>query len=255
MSERFEAGFAVRGVRGEVELVLVAVQALTRVPVRVGFREGALRRAARYFPLVGIGVGLVGWGVFALAARGLPGGVASLLSLGATALLTGGLHEDGLADAADGLLGGRTRADALRIMRDSRVGSFGVLALGVVLGVKVVAVAALGGGMALVAGHAAGRFWAGVLPGVLPYARAEGMAGGVAGPGAREVAVAAVVAAAPLLLLGGRGAVALVLSAGVAGGVGWWARRRLGGYTGDVLGAVEVLTEVAVLLAVLWRAG
>lgn len=236
-------------------LLKLAVQTLTRLPVAAPFAPDSLRQATRYFPLVGAGVGLVAWGVFAQARVGLPAGLASVLSLGATLLLTGALHEDGVADCADGLFGGRTRADALRIMRDSRVGAFGVLGLGVVLGAKVLAVAALDGGPALVAGHAAGRFWAIVPAAAMPYARADGMAAGVAGPGATELAMAGVFGLAPVLLLGPRGPAALLLSGAVAIGIGWWARRRLGGYTGDVLGAVQVCTEVAVLLAALWRAG
>jgi adenosylcobinamide-GDP ribazoletransferase len=235
----------------ERALLLVAVQALTRVPVQVTFVEGELRRAVRYFPLVGIGVGLVAWGVFALARLGLPAGVASVLSLGATLLLTGALHEDGLADCCDGLLGGRTRADALRIMKDSRLGAFGVLGLLIVLGAKLGLVAAVP--TALVAGHAAGRFFAVLPPAFLPYARPDGMAGGVAGPAGADMAVAALFGLAPLLLLGPRAGPALLLSGAVALGFGLWLRRRLGGYTGDTLGAMQVLTEVAVLLAAAWQ--
>lgn len=237
-------------------MLLVAVQALTRVPVRAPFGGDVLRQATRYFPLIGVLVGLVAAGVFAVARAGLPGGVAAVLSLAATLLLTGALHEDGLADCCDGLFGGRTRERALEIMRDSRLGAFGVLGLGVVLGVKVGVVAGLAHpGAALVAGHAAGRFFAVIGPAVLPYARNDGMAGGVAGPGWVEIGVAGVVAFAALLPLGPRAGVALVLSAGVAAALFWWVRRRLGGYTGDVLGAVMVLTEVAVLVAAAWRAG
>lgn len=243
--------------RGQWGLLLVAVQALTRVPVAAPYEPEALRRAVRYFPLVGIGVGLVSMGVFGLARAGLPGLAAAGLSLGVTLLLTGGLHEDGLADCADGL-GGRTREDALRIMRVSGIGAFGALALVVVVGVKLAAVAALpGAGWALVAGHAAGRFWVVVVAAVLPYARADGMAGGMAGgvdaPAGLDVAIAAGFGLGALLLLGGRAGAALLVSGAVAGAVVWWARRRLGGYTGDVLGAVQVLTEVSVLLTAAWQ--
>ena len=236
--------------------MLVAVQALTRVPVRVAFDAGALRKAVRYMPLVGIGVGLVAAGVFEMAAAGVPRGVAGLLSLGATLLLTGGLHEDGLADCCDGLFGGRDREGALRIMRDSRVGAFGVLGVVVVVGIKVSCLAALPeAGVALIAGHACSRFWAVVPPAVLPYARAEGLGAGVARPGMGDLMVAGVFGLLPLLLLGPRAVPALLLSVVAVGGVGLYARHRLGGYTGDVLGAVQQMTEVAVLLAALWRAG
>ncbi len=234
-------------------LVLVAVQALTRAPVPAPYGPNMLRAAVRYFPLVGVGVGLLAAGVFAVARGGLPGVAAAGLSLAATLLLTGGLHEDGLADCADGLFGGRTRADALRIMRDSRVGAFGVLALVVVVGLKLSAVGALDSAWALVAGHAAGRFWAVIPAAVLPYARDEGMAGGVGAPSLGDVGIAAGFGLLPLVLLGDRALVAALVSGAVAAGMVWWARRRLAGYTGDVLGATQVLTEVSILLVAAWQ--
>ena len=241
--------------RAEWTLLLVAVQALTRLPVRVAYPADGLRLAVRYVPLVGAGVGLVAWAVFALAAAGLPRPVASVLSLAATLMLTGALHEDGLADCADGLLGGRTRDDALRIMRDSRVGAFGVLGVGVVLAAKVLAVAAMPhAGPALVAAHAAGRFFAVLPPAVLPYARTEGMASAIASPGWGSLLLAALFGLAPLLLLGAHAGAALLLAAAAALGFGLFIRRRLAGYTGDTLGAMQVLTELAVLLAACWHA-
>ena len=237
-------------------LLLVAVQALTRVPVPAPHGPDLLRQATRYMPLVGLGVGSAAAGVFALAASGLPPAVAALLAVAATLLLTGALHEDGLADCCDGLFGGRTPEARLRIMRDSRIGVFGVLGLAVVLAVKVACVAALpGAGVALVVAGGASRFWM-VTPGaVLRYARADGMARGVAGPGGVGLAAAAVLGLGPLLLLGPRAVPALVLSAAAALGVGLYARRQVGGYTGDVLGATQQLTEAAVLVAALWHAG
>lgn len=236
-------------------LVLVAVQALTRVPVAAPYGPDLLRRATRYFPLVGIGVGLVAATVFVLARMGLPPLVAALLSLAATLLLTGALHEDGLADCCDGLFGGRTAEDALRIMRDSRVGAFGVLGVSMTLAVKVAVIAALPNpAVALIAAHAASRFWAMTPPAALPYVRAHGMAGDVAGPGFIALMAAGLLGLAPLLLLGPRAVPALLASGLAALLFCLWVRRRIGGYTGDVLGATQVLTEVAILLAALWRA-
>ena len=245
----------VPGVTAQWGLLLVAVQALTRLPVRAPYHPEALRRATRYFPLVGLGVGLLAAAAFVVARAGLPPLVAVTLSLAATLLLTGALHEDGLADAADGLFGGRSRDDALRIMRDSRLGTFGVLALVVVLAAKLAATASLGNAApALIASHAAGRFWAVLPPSLLPYARLDGMAGGVAAPSRADLAIAALFGLTPLLLLpGNHASAALLLSGLVALAVGAWARHRIGGYTGDVLGATVVLTELAVLLAAAWR--
>lgn len=238
--------------------MLTAVQFLTRLPVPgwVGHGPGQLDRAMRYLPLVGIGVGLVGAAVLTLAGAGLPRPAAALLSVAATLLLTGALHEDGLADTLDGLFGGASRDDALRIMRDSRLGTYGAAGLAVALGLKVAALSALpAAGAALVAGHAGSRFFVVCVLAGLPYARAEGKAAPVAGGvGAVELAMAGCCGVLPLLLLGGRAVPALLLAAGLAWGMARWFRRRLGGYTGDGLGAVQQVTELAILLAALWHA-
>ena len=240
--------------RRQWTLLLAAVQALTRVPVTVAHGPGTLRDATRFMPLVGLGVGSVAAAVFAAARTGLPAAPCALLAVAATLLLTGALHEDGLADSCDGLLGGRTRADALRIMRDSRIGAFGALGLLVVVGTKLACIASLAHPVpALAAAAAASRFWAVLPPAAMAYAREDGMAGGVAAPGARNLAIAAACGLLPLLLLGPRAVPALLLSGAMAVALGAYARRRLGGYTGDVLGAVQQVTEAAVLLAALWR--
>ncbi len=242
----------------EWRLLLTAVQFLTRLPVPgwVGHGPGQLDRAMRYLPLVGIGVGLVGAAVLTLASLGLPPPAAALVSVVATLLLTGALHEDGLADTLDGLFGGATRDDALRIMRDSRLGTYGAAGLTLALGLKAAALSALPeSGMALVAGHAGSRFMVVAVIAALPYARTDGKAGPVAGGvGAVELAVAAFCGVLPMLLLGIRTLPALLLAAGVAWVMARWFRRRLGGYTGDSLGAVQQVTELTILLVALWRA-
>ena len=245
-------------IRQEVRLLLTAVQFLTRLPVpaSVGHDPGQLDRAMRHLPLVGIGVGLGGAAVLALASIGLPRPAAALLSVAATLLLTGALHEDGLADTLDGLFGGASREDALRIMRDSRLGTYGAAGLAVALGLKVAALSALPApGTALVAGHAGSRFFVVCVLAGLPYARAAGKAAPVAGGGgAAELAVALCCGALPMALLGSRAVPALLLAGGLAWFMARWFRRRLGGYTGDGLGAVQQVTELAILLAALWRA-
>ena len=245
-------------IRREARLLLTAVQFLTRLPVPgwIGHGPGQLDQAMRYLPLVGIGVGLVGAAVLALAGAGLPRPVAALFSVAATLLLTGALHEDGLADTLDGLFGGATREDALRIMRDSRLGTFGVAGLAVALGLKVAALSALpAAGPALVAAHAGSRFFVACVLTRLPYARTDGKAAPVAdGVGTTELAVAGCCGILPMLLLGSRAVPALLLAGGLAWLVARWFRRRLGGYTGDGLGAVQQVTELAILLVALWRA-
>ena len=240
----------------EWALLLAAVQALTQLPVPAVYDADMLRRSVRYMPVAGLLVGIVAAGVFSAARAGLPGMAAAALSLAATLLLTGALHEDGLADSVDGLFGGRSREEALRIMRDSRVGAFGVLGLIVVVVAKLACLAALPGAAGpLIAAHAASRFYAVAPPAVLPYARADGMAGALVQPDIADLAIAALCGLLPLLLLGPRAGPALLVSAAAALSFGLYVRRRLGGYTGDVLGAMQQLTELSVLLAALWRAG
>lgn len=240
--------------RHQWTLLLAAMQALTRIPVTIPFGPDTLRDATRYMPLVGLGIGAVAATVFAAARTGLPPVPAALLAVAATLLLTGALHEDGLADATDGLGGGRTRTDALRIMRDSRIGVFGALALVLAIGTKAACIAALAHpAPVLIAAAAASRFWAVLPPALLPYARDTGQAGGLAAPGIGNLVIAGLVGLAPLSLLGPRAAVALLIPGLVALAFGAYARRRLGGYTGDILGATQVLTELAVLLTALWH--
>ena len=134
---------------------------LTRLPFRAAAapEPGALARAAWAFPLAGILVGVTGGIAFSLSDRlGLPINAMALLAVAATVLITGGLHEDGLADTADGLGGGAGRDEALAIMRDSRSGAFGVLAMVFSVGLRVACLAALPDARiavsALVAAHA-----------------------------------------------------------------------------------------------------
>lgn len=247
-------------VHAQWTLLLIAVQTLTRIPVAPDYGAGSLREATRWFPLVGAAIGLAAAALFTLAEPGLTALLAALLSTAATLLLTGALHEDGLADSADGLFGGRTRADALRIMQDSRIGAFGALGLGLVLAAKVACLATLprtapyAAACALVAAHAASRFWLLLPATLLPYARTAGLAASVARPRATDLAIAAACGLPPLLLLGPRAGPALLLSAAVAALFGLWVRHRLGGYTGDTLGATQQLTELAILLAAVWQA-
>jgi adenosylcobinamide-GDP ribazoletransferase len=235
---------------------LVAVQMMTRVPVR--FAEAPTARelgaAAAWFPLVGAAVGAVAAGAYwALVAAHLPS-LAPWAALGAAVALTGAFHEDGLADTADGLFGGHERARRLEIMRDPRVGSYGVVALVLVLGAQVAALGTLPpalGWRTIIAAHALGR--AAALPlTFLPYARAEG---GLGQSVAQRVPTFALLFAlatgvAPLVLLAWPLAVAAVGAAGVVVLVGAWRfSRDLGGITGDTLGAVVKVAELTTYVA------
>jgi adenosylcobinamide-GDP ribazoletransferase len=244
----------------ELTHVLHAVRFLTIVPVPDAehLAPDWLPRSAKYFPLVGLLVGLLSAAVLALASQLWTGVVPALLAVTASVLVTGAFHEDGLADSADSL-GGRTPEARLAIMRDSRIGSYGTLALGLSVALRTAAlsIAPLPIAVAsLIAAHAGGRL-AGVLTMArLPYA-ADPAAVKIlhsAEPFRRnEQAIGcafALIAFVPLCLMAWPAALCgAAVGAGLALATAWLAARLIRGYTGDVLGAIEQLVDVAVLLA------
>jgi adenosylcobinamide-GDP ribazoletransferase len=233
-----------------------AVAFLTRLPMP--HPEGAMPanfvRARRMFPLVGAGIGGA-VGLFCLGMRmvGLPDLAAAALALGASAILTGALHEDGLADVADGFGGGRDPAAKLEIMHDSRLGTYGALILLVSFVAKLSAIAALPDAFvvqSLIAAHALAR---GVLPFMtmsMTYARKDGLAANAGRPDLATATTAAALALViALLSLPWREALGAALAAAAcAVGMAWLAQRQIGGQTGDVLGGAEQLGETAILL-------
>lgn len=214
-----------------------------------------LARAMRLFPLVGLIIGLLGSAVFALTYQVLPSFLAATLAVVATIIATGALHEDGLADVADGFGGGTTRERKLEIMKDSRVGSFGVIAMALDLALRVGALAVLAGPMRAVIGllvsHALGRTAIPFALYLLPPARTNGLGAGVGRPDLRISLTALLISLLILTLLLPLGVVLAVLAVSFLAGsaVIGLARRHIGGQTGDVLGAIEQVTEIAVLLA------
>lgn len=233
-----------------------AVAFLTRLPMP--HPDGAVPqnfvRAHRMFPLVGAAIGgAVGLLCLALRGLGLPDLAAGALALGASALLTGALHEDGLADVADGFGGGRDPAAKLEIMRDSRLGTYGALILMVSFVAKVSSLAALPDGHVvggLIAAHALAR---GVLPFMamsLPYARKDGLAANAGRPDtATAVTAGAIALIIAMLALPWREALGAALAAAACAiGMAWLAQRQIGGQTGDVLGGAEQFAEAAILL-------
>lgn len=242
-------------------LFLAAVQFLTRIPVPSlkDFQPDWTARSARYFPLVGALVGLACGGVLIAAAQVWTGVLPALLATGFGILLTGAFHEDGLADTADGLGGGQTPERRLEIMKDSRLGTFGVLALGVSLAIKVAALGQLAPTStlaALVAAHAGGRGLSVLVMRLLPYAgdRAAAKVKPVAdGVSTGEVGIALLftgLAVLPAVLIAPV-ATAGAIFAGVlcAGLMAIQARRLIGGWVGDTLGACEQVFEVGFLVA------
>ena len=250
----------------ELRLFFIALQFLTRVPMPrwVGFESDWLNQSARYFPAVGLCVGVIGATVLWMGCALFPASVAVGLSMLATVLLTGAFHEDGLADTCDALGGAVSRVRALEIMKDSRIGTYGAAGLVLMLGLKAAALVALAAlplsaaVSALLLAHTVSRTGAVLLIRFLPYAgdlahaKAKPLAQRISATGA-WVAVAWPVGLALGLALWDPGhapAVACaLLMAGIGTGVcGWRWRARLGGYTGDTLGATQQISELLALL-------
>ena len=256
---------------------LLALQFFTRVPVTgrlarwVGFSPPMLRASAAHFPGVGWGVGGVGAAVFAAALHGLPGPAgalaAALLCTVATVLLTGAFHEDGLADLADGLGGSADRARALEIMKDSRIGAFGAIALVLALALKVALLAVLAGrgagaaAGAIVCAHVLSRLAPLFLIRCLPHvgdsdtSKSKPLADAIGG-GPLAVGILWSIPALALMAYGFGALKTIASVAACALAAGWVAqrlRRRLGGFTGDGLGATQQVGELAIYLALAWQ--
>jgi len=247
----------------ELRLFFIALQFLTRVPVPrgVGFEPDWLNRSARHFPAVGLCVGAVSAGVLVLAGLVFPPAVAVGLAMAASVLLTGGFHEDGFADTCDALGGAVGRERALAIMKDSRIGAYGAIGLVLMLGLKAATLTALPLAVAvpaLLIAHTASRAAAVTLIRWLPYAgdvehaKAKPMAQRIGGA---DVLVALTwVVLVAVLIVWHRPAQWMALLVGLLlalAGTVWcarWLQRRLGGYTGDGLGATQQITELLVLL-------
>ena len=255
-----------RYVHTELPPFLLALQFLTRLhlPFEVAFTPQAQAASPRWYALVGVVIGaimaVVLWGALAL----WPPVVAVLVALAAQLLVTGALHEDGFADACDGLGGVRPRARVLEIMRDSRIGTYGVLGLGLMLAGRVAVLVALPVSalpFVMIAGHAASRASMLWVMASSSYVRDKGAATGVSERLDQRAVltcfVTAGLAMVPLLFVVPPMAILLGL-AGLAGGHYAMRRRfetRLGGYTGDCLGAVQQCSEIGFYLGLLvWLA-
>jgi adenosylcobinamide-GDP ribazoletransferase len=231
----------------------LALGFFTRLPLKPP--AGRIAEAARAFPLAGAIIGLIGAAIYFLAAEiGLSGLLAALLAVAATVIAGGALHEDGLADFADmmGVRGDRERK--LAVMRDSRIGSYGVLALGFSTAIKVGALVALGDPRfvagALITAHVCGRATLPIIMRSLPLARANGLAVDAGKPSAaatyQGLGVALFIAA--FACGPGPALVSQVVAIVAAFLVSELARRQIRGYTGDVLGAAQEIAQLAILI-------
>jgi adenosylcobinamide-GDP ribazoletransferase len=234
----------------------IGLSLCTRLPfgpaAQVG--EGEVARASWTFPIAGFLVGLAGTLVYWLALRlNEAPQPAAALTLATTLLLTGAMHEDGLADTADGL-GGRTREQKLEIMRDSRIGTFGACALAISLLLRWSTIADIAEprfvALALISAHVASRACLPAFMHLVPPARSDGLSGGAGSPPGSSVVAALLLGAFCLLFSFGLSAtvIALLMLAAVGFLLARIALKQFGGQTGDVLGALEQLGEAAILL-------
>jgi adenosylcobinamide-GDP ribazoletransferase len=239
---------------------LTALQFLTRFPLPcLSYDPADLSRAVIWFPLVGLLIGLGAAGIHALVARRLPPSLAVLATLIFLVMITGALHEDGLADTADGLGGGWTRERALEIMRDSRIGSYGAIALVLSMLGRFLLLSSLPGesfARSIVAAHVLCR-WS-----TLPLSHFLHPARGQEGQAARIA-----LRTSPSSLIAGSLLAALLTGIAIRGG--WWVpalvavavtalsgayfQYRLGGITGDCFGAANQMVEIAVYICSVWR--
>jgi len=253
----------------QLSLFLVAAQFLTRLPVPpvAGFHPSWLSRSARYFPLIGALIGLIGTGVWWLSSLCFPPAVAVGLTMSSALLLTGALHEDGFADVCDGFGGGRSRESVLAIMKDSRVGAYGAIGIAMMLGLRWVTLAALPRAafpILFVGAHMLSRWCATALIWQLPYVRTDADAKSrpfADGLGATDWILSSALGALallPLMVLSDPPialpwtrtlAAAFAAAAAVTLLAGMYFKQRIGGYTGDCLGAAPQMAELAFLLA------
>jgi adenosylcobinamide-GDP ribazoletransferase len=245
----------------ELRYFFTALGYFTRVPVPrwVGFEPHYLNGAARYFPLVGAVVGGLSALVYLAALHVFPPGVAVLLSMAASLLLTGAFHEDGLADCVDAFGGAYKRDDALRIMHDSRIGAFGAIALVIALALKWQTLAVLPplrAASLMIAAHAASRASAISYLATLDYVRAAGKAKPVAQRLSGPALLCAALFGLPWLLWPNGPGVPDWRFAGSVFAVltvlrllmGRYFVRRIGGYTGDCLGFAQQIFELSIYL-------
>ena len=241
--------------------IAAAFQFLTRLPLNwLAYKPDALPRAVKYFPLVGLAMGAAAAGIYHLLSTHLPIAIIALLIVFFTTLVTGGMHEDGLADAADAFGGGWNRQQVLEIMKDSRIGSFGALALMFSIGGRVLLLSYLPAVdlvSYVISAEVLCRWVMLPLAAALPGARPEGSQGARI---ARQVSGISL-AVGTLLALGivsfmlRLSAVWPVVAASAVTLIsGLYYKKRIGGITGDCFGATSQVTLLAVYLCGVWRA-
>jgi len=245
--------------------IALVLSFLTRLPVgSASFNGCTLAQAAWAFPFAGLVVGGIGGAVlYGFAFMGWSAGLAVLLAMALMALVTGGLHEDGLADVADGFGGGRDRVTKLAIMHDSRIGTYGVLALIFSVGIRAMALVEVQQSVnALVVVVAAAVFSRAMLPAMMaiqPHARDDGLSVIAGRPSAGGALLALIIGSGIVLDVFYPDFRVTLIAMGLAvAGVallGIIAKRQINGQTGDVIGAAQQIAETLFLIAVALTAG
>jgi adenosylcobinamide-GDP ribazoletransferase len=234
---------------------LGALGFLTRIRVPNRALALPLNETAHYFPIVGLVVGGISALTFLASNLILPVPLSVWLSMITIILVTGGFHEDGLADSADGLGGGWTKADVLRIMQDSRVGSYGAIALVVTLALKAQTLSLIPDSKiagTMIVAHAVSRFYAISITYTHDYVRFEGKSKPISdGMSTSQFLFALITASLTLLLLPWQAALIAIATTLIARQyLVYRMKIRIGGYTGDLLGATQQITEVIIYLSV-----
>jgi len=244
-------------VKGLLTGALVAAQFLTVAPplVRRDVTPRELGKAVAYFPLVGLLIGVLLFGLHRLLEAVFPAVVGAAILLGVWIVCSGALHFDGFVDAVDGLLGGRTADERLRILRDERVGAFAVAAGGTLLLLKFGALVVIGAKpAALIAAPLLGRWVMSAAIALYPYGRAEGLGRAMKeNSGWQQFALASLFTAAVLAALAPLAGIAATAAAVVVVGLGAWlltlfTLRRIPGLTGDIYGALCEVAETLCLV-------
>ena len=238
---------------GRTHGLLAGISFLTRVPVGVAIEEHDIAASVAWFPVVGALIGAAAGLVYAGASELWPAAIASILAIGTSIAITGGFHEDGLADTADAFGASSTGRDPGPALKDPRLGAFGVIALVFGIGLRVAALAALPAAIGFSALVAAGALARGVSASVIVVAPSTGRGLGSTyaslTPRWRGVAALAVGVVVAIVALGAAGLIACVIAIAGAALMARWAAGSLGSVGGDVLGAIEQMGEIITLLA------
>lgn len=250
---------AIRQIRGLGNEIAVAFQFLTRIPMpSIAFEADSLSRATKFFPLVGLAVGCGATALQRVLEFHLNRSLVALIVLIYLVLVTGCLHEDGLADSADAFGGGRSREQILAILRDSRIGTYGATALGLSLLARYLLLASLPlehFAAYVISSQVLCRWSSLPLSYFLPAAREQD------GQGARIAKLTSMASlifgsffgfAVVAIALRRSGAVPVLVAISIVALTGWFYSRELGGVTGDCFGATSQLTEIAVFFCGVW---